>query len=162
MHREIIEQQEKLQRLFEQAKQLHKHDNVDDETKSALVSYLCLRTSGFLETSIMTILREYVEANTREELPYIANYVSNQLDFTFNPWPSEILKVLGMFNLEWKNSVRDEIKERVSSSLEAMVRNRNKIAHGEDVDLSLEDLEGKFADADGLVELVYEQCNPQN
>ncbi len=159
MHRDIVEQQEKLHRLFNNARELHKQDDVDDLTKSAFVSFLCVRTSGYLETSVMKILREYVEGETREDKPNIANFAGTKLDFTFNPWPSEILRLLGQFNVEWKNRVRDEIKDRISSSVEAMVRNRNKIAHGEDVDLSLEDLADAFDDTTTLVDLVNTQCN---
>lgn len=162
MHSEIVEQQVKLQRLYDNAEELHRQDDVDDETKSAFVSYLCLRTSGYLETSIMTIIRQYAEDQTRRDFPYIANFVSDQLDFTFNPWPSEILKLLGRFNVDWKDSIREEIREQISEPLEALVRNRNRIAHGEDVNLSLVDVRRSFDHAAALVELVYTECNPPN
>ncbi len=158
MHRDIVEHQEKLQRLFNNARELHKQDNVDDLTKSAFVSFLCVRTSGYLETSVTKILSEYIEVETREESPYIANFARTKLNTTFNPWPSEILKLLGQFNIEWKNVVRDAIKDRISASIESMVRNRNKIAHGEDVILSLEELTDTFADTQTLVGLVNAQC----
>lgn len=160
MHQKIVEQEEKLQRLFSQAKNMQDIDEVDDEAKSAFVSYLCLRTSGYLETSIMTIVREYAEDSTRQEFPHIATFVRNKLNFTFNPWPSEILKLLGQFNVEWKDCVRDEIRDQISDPVEALVRNRNKIAHGEDVNLSLMDMKTAFNHAIALVELVYAQCNP--
>ena len=112
-----------------------KLNDVDEEATSALVSYLCLRTSGYLETSVMMIIREYVEEMTREELPYIANYLSDRLDFTFNPWPSAVLELLGKFNVDWKDKIKFETRGNISEQVEAIVLNRNKIAHGEDVNL---------------------------
>lgn len=161
MHSSIVEQQEKLDRLFELAKHLHDDRNIDDQIKSAFVSYLCVRTSGYLETSVITILREYSEAKTREEIPAIANFVQSHLQFTFNPWPGQVLELVGRFSVEWKNRVRDEIRDQISESVYAVVKNRNRIAHGEDVDLRLEDIRRSFRDAERLVDLIYSQCNPK-
>lgn len=161
MHSSILEQQEKLERLFDLAKLLHDDQSVDDQIKSAFVSYLCVRTSGYIETSVITILREYSETKTRAEIPTIANFVQSHLQFTFNPWPSQVLELVGRFNVNWKNHIRDEIRHEISESVYAIVKNRNRIAHGEDVDLRLDDIRRSFRDAEQLVNLIYGHCNPE-
>ncbi len=159
MHPEIIQKQEKLQHLFEQAEQLQQIDKVDVEIKSGFVSYLCVRTSGYVESSVKTILREYVKSKTSNTAPDITNFVNKQLDTTFNPRPSEVLKLIGQFNSKWRENLRDAIKGRLGDSLDSIVVNRNRVAHGVDVNLSLRDLGKWFEDAQEVVELVYSECS---
>lgn len=159
MHPEILQQQDKLQHLFEQAHQLQERDDIDDEIKVQFVWYLCVRTSGYVESSIKTILREYVKSKTDNTAPYIANFVNKYLDSTFNPRRSEVLRLVGQFNSKWRESLRDSINNELGDSLKSLVINRNNIAHGNDVTLSLRDLGKWFADAQKIVELVYSECS---
>ena len=159
MHQEILQKRDKLQRLFEQAEELQKIDAVDGETKSGFVSYLCVRTSGYVESSVKTILKEYVKSKASNTAPYIANFVNRQLDSTFNPRRSEVLRLVGQFNLEWKENLKVSINNELGDSLRSIAINRNNIAHGVDVDLSLKDLRKWFADAQKVVERVYSECN---
>jgi len=158
MYPEILQQQEKLQHLFEQAEQLQKIDEVDVEIKSGFVSYLCVRTSGYVESSVKTILREYVESKTNNAP--IVSFVDKQLDYTLTPRREQILALVGQFNSKWRENLRDSIKGRLGDSLHSIVVNRNKVAHGDDVVLSLEDLKKYFEDAQEVVELVYNECDP--
>ena len=159
MHPEIIQKQEKLQHLFEQAEQLQQIDKVDVEIKSGFVSYLCVRTSGYVESSIKTILREYVKSKTDNTAPHIANFVNEHLDSSLNPRRDHILGLVGKFNSEWKENLRVSIDNELGDSLKSIVINRNNIAHGSDVGLSLRDLGKWFEDAQEVVELVYSECS---
>ena len=156
MHPEILQQQDKLQHLFEQAHQLQERDDIDDEIKVQFVWYLCVRTSGYVESSIKTILREYVKSKT-SDIP-TANFVNRQLRY-LTPYRNEILKLVGQFNSEWKENLRISINNELGDSLRSIVTNRNNIAHGSDVTLSLRDLGKWFADAQKIVDLVYSECS---
>ena len=156
MHPEILQQQDKLQHLFEQAHQLQERDDIDDEIKVQFVWYLCVRTSGYVESSIKTILREYVKSKT-SDIP-TANFVNRQLRY-LTPYRNEILKLVGQFNSKWRESLRDSTKGELGDSLDSIVVNRHEIAHGSDVTLSLRDLGKWFADAQKIVELVYSECS---
>ena len=156
MHPEILHQQEKLRHLFEQAEQLQQIDGVDDEIRAQFVWYLCVRTSGYVESSVKMILREYVKSKT-SDIP-TANFVNRQLRY-LTPYRDEILKLVGQFNSKWRESLRDSTKGELGDSLDSIVVNRHEIAHGSDVNLSLRDLGKWFEDAQEVVELVYSECS---
>ncbi len=157
MHREIVEQQLKLHRLFEQAKDLQKQDSIEDETKSGFVSYLCVRTFGYVESSVKMILREYVRSRT-SDIPTF-NYVNAQLR-NLTPRREQILELVGQFNQNWNANLRESITVDHGDSLRGIVVNRNDIAHGDDVDLSLVDLERYFIHAQEVVQFVFDECRP--
>ena len=158
MHQEILQKQEKLQHLFEQAEELQKIDDIGGETKLGFAAYLCVRTSGYVEFAVKTILREYVKSKAGRT-SHITNYVDKQLERALNPNRDHILDLVGQFNPEWKENLKVSINNELGDSLRSIVINRNNIAHGVDVDLSLKDLRKWFADAQKVVELVYSECN---
>ena len=158
MHLEILRQQEKLQHLFEQAKQLQQIDDIDVETKLGFAAYLCVRTSGYVEFAVKMILREYVKSKTGRT-SHIANFVDKQLERTLSPRRDQILDLVGQFNSEWKENLRGSIDSELGDSLKSIVINRNNVAHGSDVNLSLRDLGKWFEDAQKIVDLVYSECS---
>ena len=157
MHPEILHQQEKLRHLFEQAEQLQQIDGVDDEIRAQFVWYLCVRTSGYVETSIRTILNEYVSSQTSNAsiISFIDEQVRHSRRMRFN----EIATLVGRFSSEWEKRLRNSTPEEPKPSLGNIVTNRNNIAHGYDVNLSLRDLGKWFEDAQEVVELVYSECS---
>jgi len=155
MHRDIVEQEEKLKRLFSQAKQLQEIDSLEDETKSAIVSYLCIRMFGYVESSVKTILREYVKSNARDTPTF--NYVNANLR-NLSLRRDQILELIGQFDHQWSESLKQSITNDHGDSLRAIVVNRNEIAHGGDVDMSLRDLEGYFAHAKDVVGFIFSVC----
>lgn len=157
MHPEILHQQEKLRHLFEQDEQLQQIDGVDDEIRAQFVWYLCVRTSGYVETSIRTILNEYVSSQTSNTsiISFIDEQVRHSRRMRFN----EIATLVGRFSSEWEKRLRNSTPEEPKRSLGNIVTNRNNIAHGYDVNLSLRDLGKWFEDAQEVVELVYSECS---
>lgn len=157
MHPERLHQQEKLRHLFEQAEQLQQIDGVDDEIRAQFVWYLCVRTSGYVETSIRTILNEYVSSQTSNTsiISFIDEQVRHSRRMRFN----EIATLVGRFSSEWEKRLRNSTPEEPKRSLGNIVTNRNNIAHGYDVNLSLRDLGKWFEDAQEVVELVYSECS---
>jgi len=96
MHSQILENQNSLKRLFARGIALQNNDEIDVEVKSGFVSYLCLRTYVYLESSVQIILREYVKAATDDSL--IANYINQQLRSHRALRRSELLKLVGNFS----------------------------------------------------------------
>ena len=158
MHQDIIEQQDMLNHLFEQAELLQDNSDVDGQLKAQLVWYLCIRASSYVEFSVRRILLEYVKSETRRA-PNLANFVNKKLEYSFNPKPSKILELVELFSAEWKSNLGKSIDGKLSSSLGSIVANRNKIAHGEISDITFERLSGFYADAQEVVRLIYEECD---
>ena len=161
MHKDIVQHQTKLERLFGYADDLQKNVDVDSEVVSHFTQYLCVRTSGYVESSIKIILHEYVKAHTSES--YITDFVDSRLERNLSSRRSVFLALIGEFSGEWKDAIRDEIKgQELGKSLDDIVRIRNDIAHGKDVRLSLVDLKGYFEIAKRVVAIIDNQCLPLN
>ncbi len=158
MHNTIIENQNALQRLFAQGMELQRNDEIDVEVKSGFVSYLCIRTYVYVESSVQIILREYVKGVTDDD--FITNYINKQLRKHPALKRSELLKLVGNFSEEWKIKLRDSTKGRLGESLDSIVNNRNIIAHGDDVTISFAWLQNYFIDVQTIIELVYQICYP--
>lgn len=159
MYLEVIENQTKLRRLFTKADLLQRDDSADVEVISAFMSYLCVRTYAYLETSVETILRAYVRSVANDNvLERLANV---QLRRHRNLNRSELLQLVGNFSEEWRVTIRDAIKGRLGDSLDSIVNLRNGIAHGSDTsDVSLDALRNYFEDANAVIKLVFEICKP--
>jgi hypothetical protein len=159
MYEEVIENQTKLQRLFTKADKLQKDDSADVEVVSAFMSYLCVRTYAYLESSVETILRAYARSVSNDSvLERIANA---QVRRHRNLSRSELLQLVGNFSDEWRATIRDAIKGRLGDSLDSIVNLRNGIAHGSDTsDVSLNALRNYFHDAIEVIRLVFEVCKP--
>lgn len=159
MYADVIENQTKLQRLYTKADQLLKDDSTDVEIVSAFISYLCVRTYAYLESSIEAILREYVRSVSNDNV--LERFVNAQLRHHRNLNRSELLRLLGNFSDEWRAKIRDAIKGRLGDSLDSIVNLRNGIAHGSDSsDVSFVTLKNYFADSNEVVRLVFEVCSP--
>ena len=156
MHRDIIEQENKLTHLFSQAKSMQNIDDLDDEAKSGFVSYLCIRTFGYIEYALKTILREHVRSNTSDKPTF--NYVNSQLR-NLRLQRAQIIDLMGTFDQRWSAELKGKITTDHGDSLSAIVVNRNEIAHGGDVDIRLPDLERYFGDARTVVGYVFDVCN---
>ena len=151
----IVEQEEKLQRLFSHAKDMQDLDELDDEAKSGFVSYLCIRTFGYIEWAIKTILKEHVRTNMRDTQTF--NYVNSQLR-NLRLRRAQIIELIGSFDGQWSEALKGRITGDHGDSLKAIVLNRNEIAHGGEPDISLRDLERYFKHAREVVGYVYEVC----
>lgn len=155
MHQEILKQQNRLSRLFEQAKLLQGFDGIDSETKSGFVSYLCIRTCVYIETSIKFILLEYVRSKT-DDTPTVNFVTANLRNLT--PRRAQIIGLVRQFDDIRGDSLAAKTQD-FGDALNAVSDNRNEIAHGEDVDISLVDLERYSEVAQKMVLAVYEEFN---
>ncbi len=160
MHPEITHNEQKLAHLFQQAKELQKLDDVDDQLKAQFVWYLCIRTSGYLESSVKTILLEYVESNARSRP--VVDFAKEKLKYVRALDRAEILGLVKQFSPEWRLSLGRLIDPDLKRSLENLLTNRNEIAHGGDAyNLKLNDLETYYRDARAVVKHVYDECYPR-
>ncbi len=152
MDRDIIEQEYKLTHLFLQAKSMQDIDELDDEAKPGFASYLCIRAFGYIEYAIKTILREHVRSNTSDKPTF--NYVNSQMR-NLRLHRAQIIELMGTFDQVWSAELKSKITTDHGDSLRAIVVNRNEIAHGGDVDLSLRDLEGYFVHAREVIDQIF-------
>jgi len=146
----IHRQRQQLDELFKAARGLS-----DVELQSHWSRYLCVLVSGFLENSVELCLSEYTRRGTN---PVVANFVSAKLRGFQNPKMHAIAEIFGSFNPDWRTQIELATQGQLSDSVNSIVGNRHKIAHGESVSLSLGSLTAYYRDAAAVVELLEKTC----
>ena len=147
---EITRQRQRLDDLIQKARHLS-----DPETQSHWSRYLCVLVSGFLENSVRITYTEY--ARSRADAS-VADFVENRLRQFQNPKMGTIIELAGGFNQEWRKSLEIDTKGQLGESVNSIVNNRHKIAHGESVGLTLHTLIQYYSDAVKVVDLLRQQC----
>jgi hypothetical protein len=147
---EISRQRQRLDDLFQKAKNLP-----DAEVQSHWSRYLCVLVSGFLENSVRITYAEY--ARKRAD-PSVADFVESRLRQFQNPKMGTILDLAGGFSQEWRRQLERDTNGQLGESVNSIVGNRHKIAHGESVGLTLHTLIQYYGDALRVIDLLRQQC----
>ena len=143
-------QQQRLDDLFTKAKLLP-----DPEMQAHWCRYLCILVSGFLENGVR---ETFSEVAMKRADPVIVNFVQNRLRQFQNPKMGNILEILAAFSQPWKLQFENTTNGQLSESVNSIVGNRHKIAHGDSVSLTLSSLRQYYRDAIRVVELLRQQC----
>jgi hypothetical protein len=147
---EITRQRQRIDELFQKARGL-----ADAEVQSHWSRYLCVLVRGFLENSVRIT---YVEYARKRADTAVADFVENRLRQFQNPKMGTILELAGGFSQEWRQQLERDTTGRLGESVNSIVGNRHKIAHGESVGLTLHTLIQYYGDALKVVDLVRQQC----
>jgi hypothetical protein len=147
---EITRQRQRLDDLFQKANKLP-----DAELQSHWSRYLCVLVSGFLENSVRITYTEYAQ---RRSNVLVSDFVESRLRQFQNPKMGSILELTAGFSQEWKQRLESDTSGQLAESVNSIVGNRHKIAHGESVGLSLRTLSQYYGDALKVVELLRQQC----
>jgi hypothetical protein len=146
----IHKQKQHIDELFKMARGFP-----DAEMQSHWSRYLCVLISGFLENSVELCLSEYSRRVTNDA---VANFVSCKLRNFQTPRMGSITELFGSFNPDWKTALEAATQGQLSDSVNSIVGNRNKIAHGDSVSLSLGGLSAYYDDAVKVIDLLQETC----
>lgn len=126
---------------------------VDDETKSALSKYLCILVSGYIELNLKEIILEYA---TTKSSPTIQNYIEFSIQNMTNLKTSKIIENLKRFNLDWGTQLEDKINSEQKDAIDAIVANRNNIAHGKDVGISYSRIGDYYNRTQEVIKIIEE------
>lgn len=101
------------------------------EVTSWLCRFLVVRSCGYLEQVVLTVLQAYVDAKSGG---YVRSFAQSSLRHIRNPSPTELSKLIARFD----RTLCDEFEvfleaqdQRLKRQLEFLVDRRNRIAHGE-------------------------------
>ena len=120
----------------------------DPELRSHWSRYLCVLTAGLLETGMRAILEEYVRRNADER---VRSRFAGRREWGRNPDRGEIVGTLKSFDERWGNEISAFLSGRLGHDVNSVMNNRNRIAHGGDVELGPTDMERYF---EGVVEVI--------
>lgn len=151
-NREIISNKQKLDNLFKKITAF----SADTDLQSHWARYLCILVSGFLETSVRIIYREYAKSKAT---PQVANFVEGKLEDFQNPKMEKILQLTGLFSKEWANELRLETEGELKDAVDSIANNRNQIAHGGSVGISYSQIKSYYDRAIEVIELIENQCS---
>ncbi len=131
---------------------------VDDPSVQAdYVRYLCILVTGFLEQAVVSCVLNYVDAQGN---PKLSAYVADSLQRPGSMKARNLLNLLGSFSDPWEKDLDSRLTERHRDAIGTIYANRNKIAHGEDVDLTYGQVHGEFALVAETVGFVEEIVDP--
>jgi HEPN superfamily RiboL-PSP-like protein len=147
---EINRQRQRLDDLFAKARLLP-----DAEMQSHWCRYLCVLVSGFVENAVRI---SYAELARKRADTAVADFVESRLRQFVNPRMGTILELAGGFSQEWKEKLAAATDGQLGESVNSIVGNRHKIAHGESVSLTLSSLTQYYRDAISVIELLRTHC----
>ncbi|MCY3680154.1 MAG: HEPN domain-containing protein [Gemmatimonadetes bacterium] len=151
-NRETVQAKDRLDDLFSRVNEFSE----DLELQSHWARYLCVRVSGFIETSIRSILSEYAR---EKSAPSVANYVESWLGSFQSPNMERILQLLGAFNSTWQDELKSLTESEPKDAIDGIKANRDLIAHGENVGITYTTIQRYYQNALMVVELIEDQCN---
>jgi hypothetical protein len=146
----IHQQKQRLDQLFKVARDLP-----DPEVQSHWSRYLCVLVSGFIENSVELCLSEY---SKKVANAHVSNFVSAKLRNFQNPRMGAILELFGAFNPDWRARIESETQGQLADSVNSIVGNRHKIAHGDSVALSMSSLTAYYQDAASVIDILQKTC----
>jgi RiboL-PSP-HEPN len=106
----------------------------DIEMQAQIARFLCVLSSGLIEQAVIATLDGYARTKSN---PRVAQYVSFQLSRIQNAKFEDILVTLGRFDPNWREHFEDNTSSEVKDAIDSIVKNRNQIAHGVQVGISL-------------------------
>ncbi|RPI16030.1 MAG: hypothetical protein EHM58_12780 [Ignavibacteriae bacterium] len=147
MRLKIDYQERQLNSLFDTVSNIK--DN--EEIKSHLTRYLCIRTSGYLESVIKSLVEAYVEKSCPQPTQ---NFINSKVKRVTNLDEKKLTKFLESFSKQWSEYFEIEVSEREKSSLNSVISNRNQIAHGVSVSLNYSNMKQYYDDLKNIVEVL--------
>lgn len=145
---------EKILKLIEKAEETFE---VEDEMRSHLAKYICILCSGFLENAIHYIYSDYIRSETAS-VPIIS-YSSISINKVQNPNSEKFREIAKSFNPDWEVGLREYLQdEERSAAVNYIIRDRHKIAHGKDSDITLARIKEYHLKTVEVVKFVESQC----
>ena len=125
----------------------------EPEIEADYTRYLCVLVTGFLEQSIVQAILDYVDSQGNHRL---SSYVAKTLSTGRNMRTERILEIVGNFDQEWRTQLKLKLTLRHREAIGSVYASRNKIAHGEDIDLPYRQVRDDYALVKETVALIEE------
>lgn len=146
-----------LQRLNSLIARTDEASNGNLELQAHWAKYLCILCAGFLENAIAEIYAEYASVSANEA---VSSYVSRQLERIQNPNVQKIIETTYNFKKSWGDTLNEYItKDGRKEAIEAIMKNRHKIAHGEISNITILRVKEYLAKIIEVVEFMENQCS---
>ena len=125
------------------------------ELRKDFARYLCVLVSGYIERAITQIVQEHARRNGSTTLQ---KFVEAKTKKYTSASPRRIEGLLGSFNQDWRQEIKGYLAEDSGEAINSVVRNRHKIAHGRDSQITFSQVSDYYKKAQDLVNRVQELC----
>ena len=106
----------------------------DDVVRAHVAQHICIMVSGIIEKSCARLLSAHV---SRTSAPRAARYASMRLRHLQNLNAPKIEELLNSFDPAWEDEMKGFWAGQIRDAIASIVNNRNLIAHGQQVGVSL-------------------------
>ncbi len=130
MIHELKAETQKIQHIFDLADTLPQ----EDEILSHWARYLCVLTAGLIETAIRLLFGQYARTHSS---PEAAKFVVHQMKYQTNLNTEKLRQLLGAFSDKWQHDFDKTLTYEQKDAIDSVIANKNNIAHGRSVGISL-------------------------
>lgn len=114
--------------------------------------YLCVLVSGFIERAVDDILHEYIGERSH---PSIHRYAQRNIR-SRNVNTERLFQILTQFDPNWTAQLQSNLSPAQIAAINSIHGNRNRIAHGEDSDLTFYQVRNAYEMIQEVVALLEE------
>lgn len=122
-------------------------------TLGRLAQLVTVWASGYLESACREIVLGYAGRRADEN---VVNYISRTLDKFSNPKMHKILELLHAVDHDATDELRLFADGRIEASVNSIVSNRHRIAHGRSSQITMVQVKGYYEDARRLTKKMKE------
>ena len=122
-------------------------------TLARLAQLVAVWASGYLESACREVVLGYASRRADEN---VVNYVSRTLDRFSNPRMDKILELLRAVDQDATDELRVFADGRIEASVNSIVSNRHRIAHGRSSQITMVQVKGYYEDARQLAKKMKE------
>ena len=151
MNQQILSYKKRLDNLFKLSEKIS-----DIEVQSHWARYLTVLVYGYIEISVRYTLMDYVEIHADE---LVNNYASNQINLFSSPKTNNVINILCLYSKSWGENLEQRINDEIKASVDSIVNNRHKIAHGENTGISLVTIKNYYKNAKKFIRVLTNICN---
>jgi hypothetical protein len=124
---------------------------LDDYVKSHIAKYLTVLTSGIYEDIIKKLVNELIQKDTLSN--EVKQFIFHQINISLrNPLIKNIKGFLNRFEKEWSKKLFDGLDDKHKEALEAIVNNKNLIAHGDSPTITFSNIQQYYQDSKIIIE----------
>lgn len=148
MRREAHRLRSRIERLL-----VHTGRLEDQEDREPLVKFACVMVCGYLELTSRETLLAYVALRSD---PSVKRYVASRIRRFNTPTSARLLELVDAFDHDHRNELHAFMGDQIRDQVDSIVSNRNLIAHGYDVGLTLNRVHQYFLSADRVAKKIRE------
>lgn len=123
----------------------------EEEIKSHVAKYICVKISGLLEVYFKSQIGDYVDATSSQPT---AAFVKHRFKTFTNIDSEKIAKLLEVFSAEWADLYRSKMTEDLISSLNSIISNRNNIAHGNSDSITFNSIQTHYENVKKILNIL--------